>query len=163
MRQAPPALHVVSVVLLAAACSTGGSDAARDECDDTASCVVETVPRSDRGNFHLVVSNQSFAVPAVVISVSIDDRAAAAGRFDVENQHDFVSFPLELSDGRHRLRATAEADVRDAEDITEPVPVEELSATIDVRGRQYGLVMFQTEADEHRLRFQASDEPFQIG
>ena len=138
--------------------STGG-----DECDDTASCAIETVPRSDRGNYGLVVSNQSFVVPSVSISVTIDDRSAAGGRFDVENQHNFVSFRLELSDGAHRLRATAEADLRDAEDITKPRRVEELAATIEVMGRQVGLVTFETEAGEDFLRFQESDEPFQFG
>ena len=52
---------------------------------------------------------------------------------------------------------------RDAEDITKPRPVEELAATIEVTGRQFGLVTFETEAGEDVLRVQESDEPFQFG
>jgi hypothetical protein len=140
-------------LVLATACS--GPDGGGNECDDTASCAMETIPRSDRGNYSLVVSNQSFQVPSVVISVTIDDRGATGGRFDVENQHNFVTSRLELEDGTYRL--TAEATDLEGNHVAG------LVRSVEVRGRQFGLVTFSTEAEESELRFQESDTPFAFG
>jgi hypothetical protein len=128
-----------------------------DRCDDTdsAACVMQTVPRSERGNYGLVVSNQSFEVPSVSISVTIDDRSAAVGRFDVGNQHNWVNHHLRVTDGTHRL--TAEATDLEGNRLAG------LEETLSVRGRQFGLVTFWTEAGEHQLRFEASEEPFAFG
>jgi hypothetical protein len=145
-------LVAAAVLVVVPACSGSNSG---DECDDTASCAMETVPKSNRGNYGLVVSNQSFDVPSVVIAVTIGDRSATAGQFDVENQHNYVSVRLDLPDGVHRL--TAEASDLEGRHLAG------LGETIEVKGRRFGLVTFWTEAGEHLLRFRESDEPFAFG
>ncbi len=56
----------------------------------------------------LYVSNQSFDDEKVRLTVAIDGVTVVDGDFDVEGQHNWVSFPLAMSIGRHEI--TAESD-----------------------------------------------------
>lgn len=54
---------------------------------------------------HVVVSNQSFAIDPVDITLSIDGLTVAEGDFKVGSQHTFHTFDLEVDPGTHMLRA----------------------------------------------------------
>jgi len=56
----------------------------------------------------LYVSNQSFEDEVVGLTVTIDDVTVVDGDFHVEDQHNWVSFPLALPEGGHEI--TAESD-----------------------------------------------------
>jgi hypothetical protein len=56
----------------------------------------------------LYVSNQSFAVPEVHISVLIDGKQALSEAFEVRDQHHHVLFPISVAKGAHTLTARAE-------------------------------------------------------
>lgn len=56
----------------------------------------------------LYVSNQSFDDEEVRLIVTIDEVTVVDGDFHVEDQHNWVSFPLELPSGGHEV--TAESD-----------------------------------------------------
>ena len=60
---------------------------------------------SPRPNFNLFISNQSFAMSNVDISVSIDNVTVVEDRFPVEDQHCWRAFPVSLSNGVHILVA----------------------------------------------------------
>jgi hypothetical protein len=115
----------------------------------------ETIPQGDRGNYGLVVSNQSSGVPSVYLTVRIDGRSAVQGRFDVGNHHNFVPFQLEVEDGSHRL--TAEATDFAGNHLAS------LERAIDVTGRPFGLVTFWTEAGRHELHLDEQSKPFAFG
>lgn len=57
------------------------------------------------GNFHLYISNQSFAVSLVDIKVFIDGKLVVNGSFEVGSQHNYQLFVLKLSSGRHKIVA----------------------------------------------------------
>ncbi|NYJ02065.1 hypothetical protein HNR19_002763 [Nocardioides thalensis] len=56
----------------------------------------------------LYVSNQSFDDEEVRLTVAVDGVTVVDGDFFVEDQHNWVSFPLSLSPGDHDI--TAESD-----------------------------------------------------
>ena len=56
----------------------------------------------------LIVSNQSFDDEEVRLRIAVDGVTVVDGDFHVEDQHNWVSFPLSLSPGVHEV--TAEAD-----------------------------------------------------
>lgn len=57
----------------------------------------------------LYLSNQSFEDETVNLTVTIDDVTVVDGGFAVENQHNWVSFPLALSPGRHQITAQSDS------------------------------------------------------
>ena len=59
----------------------------------------------DSSDFHLCVSNQSFALDTVDITVFIDDHLVLKRDFYVGIQHTWVNIQFRLSNGRHTLRA----------------------------------------------------------
>lgn len=63
------------------------------------------------GNVTLRVSNQSFEVNPVDITVAIDGETAVRGEFDVEGeqppQHNWQTFHYRLPDGRYTLVASS--------------------------------------------------------
>lgn len=64
----------------------------------------------DEGQAELVlyVSNQSFDDEEVRLTAVVDGVTVVAGDFHVEGQHNWISFPLTLSSGKHEI--TAESD-----------------------------------------------------
>ena len=56
----------------------------------------------------LFASNQSFDEEQVRLTIAVDGMTVVDGDFHVEGQHNWVSFPLSLSPGRHMI--TAESD-----------------------------------------------------
>jgi hypothetical protein len=61
------------------------------------------------GNFTLGISNQSFAIPTVDISVSIDGVLIVSEDFPVKNQHFQRIYSLKLDPGPHKIHITTKA------------------------------------------------------
>lgn len=65
----------------------------------------KSVVNDPNGNFHLYVSNQSFAISPVDIKVFIDGKLVVKEAFFVGNQDNWQTFVLKLSPGRHKVVA----------------------------------------------------------
>lgn len=93
-----PAISL-SGFLAALAFSTAQAEPAEDTRDK--------LPQTKDGNFVLYVSNQSFAVNPVDITVRIDGKQAVRGDFDVKGgsiaQHNWKRHVFKLSPGKHKL------------------------------------------------------------
>jgi hypothetical protein len=87
---------VVVVAGLLAGCGSheGGSSSARPALKTTS-----------RGNFVLYVSDQSFALGQVDITVRIDGKVAVSDEFAVGNEHDWKQYRFALGRGVHHLTA----------------------------------------------------------
>lgn len=62
----------------------------------------------EEADLMLYVSNQSFDDEEVRLTVAVDGVTVVDGNFHVENQHNWVSFPLGLSPGVHEITAESE-------------------------------------------------------
>ena len=94
-----PPLRVLAAGLLTAlllACSPGNTPKPP---------VGALLPQDPNGNFVLYVSNQSFAISPVDITISIDGTKAIQDDFDVKNQHHYVQYQFHLAPGKHILKA----------------------------------------------------------
>lgn len=60
------------------------------------------------GTFTLYVSNQSFAISPVDVTVEIDDELVISDYFAVGTQHSFTPFRLSLSKGRHKIKISSQ-------------------------------------------------------
>ncbi len=104
MRRIRAASALFGLMSALAACAgdavsdAGAGEAVTTQYDDVAGVkVVE--PRN--ATLHLWVSNQSFTDDPVVVTVSIDGVQLIDQPFDVEGQHNWVLFPIEVAPGRH--------------------------------------------------------------
>ena len=59
------------------------------------------VASEEDANLHLWVSNQSFVDDTVHVSVSIDDVDVVSSPFAVEDQHNWVLYPISAPAGPH--------------------------------------------------------------
>ena len=73
---------------------------------DTNSTLV--LSQSTNGNFILYVSNQSFDITPVDITIHIDGKQALSDEFHVRDQHNWIRHTFHLSSGKHILRAVSE-------------------------------------------------------
>ena len=102
-----------------AACGTAPIEAGAPKASASPPTSTQTVP-ADRADFHLFVSNQSFIERNIHLTVMIDGTAVAVGRFAVEGQHNWETFPLKLGAGTHRLTARAESGAQTTETFDLP-------------------------------------------
>ena len=114
----------------------------------------------DDGSFHgdptftLMVSNQSFDLDPVDVTVRIDDVVVVRDDFRVEGQHTWVPFDLALDPGPHSLVARTTAGDTEIETA--------LVAPAD--GRRWGVLNFwyyavgSPEPTPPQFSFQVSDE-----
>ena len=73
-------------------------------CDDGSVESVNSSLLNPDGKFTLYVSNQSFTIMRIDISVEVDGELVISERFHVGDQHVFKSFRLALKDGKHTIR-----------------------------------------------------------
>jgi hypothetical protein len=66
-----------------------------------------------KGDFTLVVTNQSFAIDPVDVRVEIDGELVVSDYFRVGSQHTFVPFQLALGKGTHKIRVWSERGATD--------------------------------------------------
>jgi hypothetical protein len=74
-------------------------------CRTPSAVSTTSVVNDPNGNFHLYVSNQSFATSPVDIKVFIDGQLVVKGVFDVGSQHSWQESVLRISAGQHKLIA----------------------------------------------------------
>lgn len=74
-------------------------------CTDAATPPEQHLPRPADPTFTLFVSNQSFDLDRVDITVKLDGQLAVSGDFDVEGQHTWIKFDFALAPGPHELEA----------------------------------------------------------
>ncbi|MHC4656483.1 MAG: hypothetical protein ACYS91_15930 [Planctomycetota bacterium] len=67
----------------------------------------EFAAQDEKGTFILYVSNQSFAISPVDITIHIDGKKVVDRDFDVGNQHIWISHAFSLSKGKHKLVAVS--------------------------------------------------------
>jgi len=67
--------------------------------------------------FTLNVSNQSFEDPAVFVTVVLDGEVIVDQNFDVEGQHTWVVFEVDLAPGTHVITATSSTGVEFSEEF----------------------------------------------
>jgi len=65
-------------------------------------------PTDPEGNLVLYVSNQSFAITPVDITVLLDGKTAVDAEFAVENQHNWVKHVFSVPPGTHRIDVRSE-------------------------------------------------------
>ena len=110
---------LVGVALVSTACAAGESpDSVTVDAPLTPSAPgppdVSAAPEPDENAeapsspVTLYVSNQSFDDPSVGITITIDGAVVADQDFDVEGQHNWIEFDLDLTAGDHRLIAMSD-------------------------------------------------------
>lgn len=106
----------------------------------------------DRADLVLYVSNQSFEDKEVRLTVAVDTVTVVDGDFAVEDQHHWVSFPLDLSPGAHEIRANADSGA-------------ELSESFRVPGdkARYAIIDHWGEDDEAELSWSFHRRPVAFG
>lgn len=109
----------------------------------------ELFTSTDPVTLHLWVSNQSFDIDPVDIAVYIDGQQVVCDSFDVEGQHNWILFDVELDPGTHTLRALG----NDGET--------ELTETIDVPDERWAVLdfWFYPEEEPERFTFSIHDRP----
>ena len=103
-----PALGCALVSWSLAGCGAArGTDPAPHSDVTATDAEVRLVERAE-ADLVLYVSNQSFDDEEVGLLVVVDGVTVVDGDFHVEDQHNWISFPLDLSPGAHEI--TAESD-----------------------------------------------------
>ncbi|MSY86082.1 MAG: hypothetical protein F2693_15385 [Actinobacteria bacterium] len=80
---------------------------------------VRVVDESE-ANFILYVSNQSFDDEQVRLAVAVDGVTVVDDEFDVEGQHNWVQFPLQLAPGSHEITAQSDTEATLRESFETP-------------------------------------------
>ncbi len=68
----------------------------------------EVLPQTTNGNFVLYVSNQSFDMSPVDITVHINGKKAVSADFAVGNSHTWVKHTFQLAPGKHKIAAVSQ-------------------------------------------------------
>ena len=68
----------------------------------------DILTQNNDGNFVLYVSNQSYAITPVDITIHIDGKLAVSSDFEVHNQHNWIEYIFDLRLGTHTLVASSE-------------------------------------------------------
>jgi hypothetical protein len=67
----------------------------------------EKLTQNKDGNFVLYVTNQSFDLSPVDITIHIDGKKAVSGEFHVKDQHHWVRHTFELAEGKHKIQVSS--------------------------------------------------------
>jgi len=100
--------------------------------------------------FTLYVSNQSFDDPTVRIAISIDDQVVVEQDFDVEGQHNWITFEPEIGPGDHTLSAVSDTGAEYTVDFVVPA-AEPRWAVVDY--------WWYPEQGARQFTFDISDKP----
>jgi hypothetical protein len=103
-----PALGCALVSWSLAGCGASRGTDPVPHPDVSASDADVRLVEKEEADLVLYVSNQSFDDEEVRLEVAVDGVTVVDGDFHVEDQHNWVSFPLGLSPGAHEV--TAETD-----------------------------------------------------
>ena len=92
---------IIMAIMLGVVCS-GRADEGVTNAQET------VLAQTTNGNFVLYVSNQSFDLSPVDITVSIDGKKAVSADFVVGTAHSWVAHRFQLTPGVHKITATSE-------------------------------------------------------
>lgn len=99
------ALLVGALVACGAAEGTDPAPGPEVTAEDAEVRVVE----DEQADLVLYVSNQSFDDEEVRLTVAVDGMVVVDGDFHVEDQHNWIKFPLQMSPGDHEVTAKADS------------------------------------------------------
>ena len=102
------------------ACGNDSSEPLNSNSSDSNPVPVHDKMASELANLLLYVSNQSFADDAVEIAVTIDGEQVVNDRFTVQGQHNWVTYPLNLSPGAHQVEMTSSTGVSETASLELP-------------------------------------------
>ena len=104
---------------------------------------------TDPARLNLYVGNQSFEIDPVLIEVYIDDQPVVCQEFQVEDQHNWILFELQVAPGSHTLRAVGNNGAAEIEQL------------FDVNLEHWAVVDFWFYPDDppQRLGFGIQDTP----
>lgn len=105
---APPVLVLALASWALVGCGVVDSPEPAPHADVTAPDAEVRIVDRDEADLVLHVSNQSFDDEEVHLTVALDGVTVVDGDFHVEDQHNWVTFPLAVPAGDHEI--TAEAD-----------------------------------------------------
>lgn len=88
----------IAVIAIMAGCSAGNHPGQGAE---------PVFPQDPNGNLVLYVSNQSYAITPVDITVHIDGKMAIQNDFDVGGQHRWVQHVFRVTPGEHTLKVVS--------------------------------------------------------
>lgn len=103
-----PLVLAIAAFALAACGVTEGEDPT-PHSDVTAPDATVTLVDEDRADLVLIVSNQSLDDEQARLTVVIDGVTVVDDDFHVEDQHNWIYFPLSLPPGRHEVGATSDS------------------------------------------------------
>lgn len=86
---------------------------------------------AEKADLQLWVSNQSFVDDLVHLTVLIDGELVVEDDFAVEGQHNWVSFPLQLSEGEHVIEVEADTGATLEETFVTPASGDKRYALVD--------------------------------
>ena len=103
-----------ALALTIAILALGGCGAAEGEdpiphSDVTAADATVALVDEAEADLVLIVSNQSLDVEEVRLTVKVDGVTVVDGDFHVEDQHNWINFPLSLSSGGHEVIAESDS------------------------------------------------------
>ncbi|CAA9379906.1 MAG: hypothetical protein AVDCRST_MAG32-1466 [uncultured Nocardioides sp.] len=119
MRPARTSLLLLGACALAGCSTATGSDPSPDPEVMAADAEVRLVGE-EQANLVLYVSNQSFDDEEVRLTVEVDGVAVVDGDFHVGDQHNWITFPLEMSSGAHHVTAKADSGAQLSEAFQVP-------------------------------------------
>ena len=111
-------LALTAIVLCLAACAKAEDHGVEPNVGRSESAV--RLVAGEQADLHLWVSNQSFAEPTVVVTVTIDGIEIVSQRFDVKSQHNWILFPVKAPPGPHTLEARSDTGVSMRQQLTLP-------------------------------------------
>lgn len=106
------------VALVAGGCGAGTGSLGDREVSATTAPTTRA-PNGEPAPLTLIVSNQSFDHPTVEITIEVDGVEVVGEAFDVEGQHSWEPFGLDLPAGGHHLHAVSDTGAEiDGEFVT---------------------------------------------
>lgn len=112
------------------------------------------ISQNPKGNFVLTVSNQSFAISPVDITILINGKIAISSDFEVGDQHHYVRHVYEIAPGKHKLIAFS----RKGEAIIET----EFEISEKRHWGELDFWYYPKQAEKKYFEFQSGDTPADI-
>ncbi len=103
------ALALALAMLALVGCSEAKGEDPAPHSEVTAADADVRLVENEQADLVLYASNQSFDDEKVRLRVAVDGVTVVDGDFHVEGQHNWVSFPLSLSQGVHEVTATSDS------------------------------------------------------
>ena len=120
MRSASALVHaVLGAALVLAGCGASQGEDPSPHPEVTAGDAGVRLVDEEEANFVLHASNQSFDDEEVRLAIAVDGVPVVDDDFHVEDQHNWVTFPLRLTPGTHEIVATSDsgAELRESFEV----------------------------------------------